>query len=301
MNKLNTTIIGAAFLAAASLQGLTLEVQKVENGQPIPAGYQDVSDGIEASEVLNVSADPFVDYLIPNNSGSAGITAQKDGGMYITASNIDTFGGANNLITPDILQVVFEWSDGTPLPFGSEFYGVTWGGWSADAVTTLTTRVDLASSEEVTVYHWFNDGWNYADGGHSVLSGHVLTITQYTAGGTEVASETTTIPSGGAEDFFGDHRMFCSSIITATATAAGDYLIITNEGGNVGYKGTAVALLGGSGGQTWNGYDVSPDGWVDTMDWMGMVNVTSDPWIWSLDLGKYVYIVDGSGWVYVPN
>jgi hypothetical protein len=300
MKYAQITTIAGALLAAASLQGLTLEVQQMLDGQPLPSGYQQVDDGIEAAEVLNVSADPFVDYLIPNNSGSAGITAQKDGGQYITSSDVDTFGGANNGTDPDKWHVVFEWDDGTPLPFGTDFYGVTWGGWSADDVTTLTTRVDLATTDEVTVYHWFNDGWNYADGGHNVLSGHVLTVTQYNADGTQVATQSETIPSGGAEGMFGDHRKFCSSIITATATAAGDYLIITNEGGNVGYKGTAVALLGG-GSATWNGYDVGPDGWVDTGAWMGMVNVTADPWIWSLDLSNYIYVPVDSGWVYIPN
>jgi hypothetical protein len=51
----------------------------------------------------------------------------------------------------------------------------------------------------------------------------------------------------------------------------------------------------------WNGYPVDGNGWVDTNDWIGWVNVTYDPWIWSTSLDKYIYIGDGSGWVYVPR
>jgi len=248
MNRTRITLIAGGLLAAASLQAVTLKVQKFEAGKDLPAGYQDVTAGIDAGAVIKLSADPFVDYLIPNNSGSAGISARKDGGLYISASNIDSFSGANNGTDPDKWHPVFEWEDGTPLPFGFDFYGVTWGGWSNTDVTTLTTRIELPTADTITVYHWFNDGWNYANGGHTVLAGHVLTVTHYNASGATVDSKSVTLPSGGAESFFGDHRQFYSSIITATRAAEGDYLIITNEGGNVGYKGTAVALGGNGGG-----------------------------------------------------
>jgi hypothetical protein len=152
----------------------------------------------------------------------------------------------------------------------------------------------------VTIYHWFNDGWNYADGGHNVLAGHILTVTLYDAADAEIASESVTLPSGGAESFFGDHRQFYSSIISASRTAEGDYLVITNEGGNIGYKGTAVAL-GGDAPETWYGYEVDAEGWTFTGDWMGWVNVAFDPYIWSLALDKYVVVTDGSGWVYIPR
>lgn len=54
-------------------------------------------------------------------------------------------------------------------------------------------------------------------------------------------------------------------------------------------------------GDTWRGYPVRPDGYVDTTPWMGWVYVGADPWIWVVNLGKYVYINDDSGWVYVPK
>lgn len=51
----------------------------------------------------------------------------------------------------------------------------------------------------------------------------------------------------------------------------------------------------------WFGYSVDANGWADTGDWMHFVNVTYQPWIWVVDLSKYTYVGDDSGWVYVPN
>lgn len=52
---------------------------------------------------------------------------------------------------------------------------------------------------------------------------------------------------------------------------------------------------------TWMGYVVDENGWANTGPWLGWVNVTYDPWIISTSLDSYLYIGDGSGWVYVPK
>lgn len=58
----------------------------------------------------------------------------------------------------------------------------------------------------------------------------------------------------------------------------------------------------GGGDPVWYGYDVDAEGWANTLDWMGWVNVSSDPWISVLNLdGRYVYIPDSTGWAYVPK
>jgi hypothetical protein len=51
----------------------------------------------------------------------------------------------------------------------------------------------------------------------------------------------------------------------------------------------------------WQGYTFDDEGWADTTSWLAWVNVTHDPWVWVLNLGKYIYIGDDSGWVYIPN
>ena len=51
----------------------------------------------------------------------------------------------------------------------------------------------------------------------------------------------------------------------------------------------------------WYGYTFDDQGWADTTPWLGWVNVTHDPWVWVVDLGKYIYISDDSGWAYIPN
>jgi len=55
------------------------------------------------------------------------------------------------------------------------------------------------------------------------------------------------------------------------------------------------------GGNDWYGFSVDENGWVNTGDWIGWVNVIYDPWIWSTSLDKYVTITDDSGWVFVPK
>lgn len=58
------------------------------------------------------------------------------------------------------------------------------------------------------------------------------------------------------------------------------------------------------GGETWYGYPKDGLGWVDTgvPGWFnGYVNVSFDPWVWIVNINKYVYIPDDSGWVYVPR
>ena len=55
---------------------------------------------------------------------------------------------------------------------------------------------------------------------------------------------------------------------------------------------------------TWAGYPVRPDNYVDTTPWMGWVYVGSKPYIWVVNLGKYIYapeefISDSGGWTYI--
>jgi hypothetical protein len=63
------------------------------------------------------------------------------------------------------------------------------------------------------------------------------------------------------------------------------------------------AYIESAGPAPWNGFAVDENGWADTGDWMGMVNVAADPWIWVNDLTKYLYIPSegtgtGGAWVY---
>lgn len=51
----------------------------------------------------------------------------------------------------------------------------------------------------------------------------------------------------------------------------------------------------------WNGYEVDENGWVDTGAWLGLVNVTNDPWIWNESISGYMYMPNDSGWAYVTN
>ena len=63
-----------------------------------------------------------------------------------------------------------------------------------------------------------------------------------------------------------------------------------------------MALLGG-GTETWNGYALRPDGYVDTTPWMGFIYAgnADAKWVWNVNLGKWIYVNDASGWVYIPK
>jgi len=52
----------------------------------------------------------------------------------------------------------------------------------------------------------------------------------------------------------------------------------------------------------WNGYAVDSNGWANTESWLGWVNTTFDPWIIVVNRdGRFVYIPDDSGWVFIPK
>jgi hypothetical protein len=233
------------FTGPFAFSALNVTVESFRDGN-IPTGYAYTEDGIQEGEGIDLSAEPYLDYLVPNNSGSTGIAAQKMGGAYIEDSTVSELGssfgtgGANKSnFAPDWYRPVFNWSDGTPLPFGSDYYGVSWGGFSDSVVATLDTQITFPDSNAVRIYHFFNDGWNY--GTHVSLDGHHLTITQYSSGGAIKDQFFESLPSGGAEDLFGDGRQFYTAIIDISGQAAGDFILIRNEGANVGYEGTAVA------------------------------------------------------------
>jgi hypothetical protein len=74
------------------------------------------------------------------------------------------------------------------------------------------------------------------------------------------------------------------------------------DSGTIYFENIEAYVVGEAAPQ-WNGFDVDENGWADTGAWMGMVNVAADPWIWSNDLTKYLYIpTEGTGndgaWVY---
>jgi hypothetical protein len=58
------------------------------------------------------------------------------------------------------------------------------------------------------------------------------------------------------------------------------------------------------GGATWAGYSVSPEGWVDTGDWMGMLYVNNPPFVYSASLDSYIYLPEdlvgmSGAWTYI--
>jgi hypothetical protein len=58
--------------------------------------------------------------------------------------------------------------------------------------------------------------------------------------------------------------------------------------------------------ETWAGYVVSEAGDVNTVEWMGYLNVTFAPYIWSYSLDGWIYlpeqqVSDSGAWMYIPT
>lgn len=69
--------------------------------------------------------------------------------------------------------------------------------------------------------------------------------------------------------------------------------------------GTLRLLPGGGAPATWAGYPIL-NGWVDTDPMIGLLQVESAPWVYSLDMGKYLYMdasyVGTTGaWTWIPK
>jgi len=56
----------------------------------------------------------------------------------------------------------------------------------------------------------------------------------------------------------------------------------------------------------WGPYSFASGGYVQTGDFLGVVWVTLEPWVWSRKLGKWLYtnaqdVADGGAWVFIPK
>lgn len=65
-------------------------------------------------------------------------------------------------------------------------------------------------------------------------------------------------------------------------------------------------IFGGSQTPTWAGYEMTPEGDVDTADWMGWINVANPPWVYSYSLNAWMFMeepAEGSpgSWAYIFN
>lgn len=57
---------------------------------------------------------------------------------------------------------------------------------------------------------------------------------------------------------------------------------------------------------TWAGYEIDENGWIDTAGFMGQLYINLDPWIWSENWGRWIYmpeeyVSDTGSWAYAGN
>jgi hypothetical protein len=91
-----------------------------------------------------------------------------------------------------------------------------------------------------------------------------------------------------------------------TASSSGGWINLSSTAQNFNYlriyamSGVLIAP------PNWAGYLTGPEGYVDTTPWMGFLYVEFAPFIWSVELGKWLFIeesavTDSGGWVYTLN
>ncbi|NDV63187.1 hypothetical protein G0Q06_12045 [Puniceicoccales bacterium CK1056] len=161
---------------------------------------------------------------------------------------------------------------------GGQFIQGGWvGGLTGSASITVGLTFNLVNE---TYTFWFGDP--ATDDG----SGWVNRLNSYTGDAPGIGSQTITQLGWGLSPFEGNGDM------------TGDFLELDQVIFSTTYTG-------GGGDGFWGGFPIGEGGYVDTGDWIGWVWVDQDPWVWSFDLDKYVYVPQasanaGKGWVYAP-
>lgn len=49
----------------------------------------------------------------------------------------------------------------------------------------------------------------------------------------------------------------------------------------------------------WYGYPVDAEGFVNAEDWLGVINVTFDPWVFNFAINSWMYVPSDEGWVFI--
>ncbi|NDV63315.1 hypothetical protein G0Q06_12690 [Puniceicoccales bacterium CK1056] len=93
----------------------------------------------------------------------------------------------------------------------------------------------------------------------------------------------------------------------------GNHPVITSNGMAISSTGGTITMdiTGFSIGEVvapgWHGYSLSENGLIDTADWLGTVDISNLPWVWSYSLGTWFLDPDpttdalAGGWFYFPR
>jgi hypothetical protein len=169
---------------------------------------------------------------------------------------------------------------------GSIFFDVEGGGTALKDVAVDYGRVFDVAEYTGAISMQVAFTWDFKNGTLSyTVSGDGV---GYTGEGSSAFSDTKTV----AADLSGITNIK-SMRVRGNVVAAGEYIDLDTV--------TIETFANAPEPTLWYGYTFDDQGWVDTTPWWGSVNVTHDPWVWVVDLGKYIYVANDSGWAYIPN
>ncbi len=169
---------------------------------------------------------------------------------------------------------------------GSIFFDVEGGGTALKDVAVDYGRVFDVAEYTGAISMQVAFTWDFKNGTLSyTVSGDGV---GYTGEGSSAFSDTKTV----AADLSGITNIK-SMRVRGNVVAAGEYIDLDTV--------TIETFANAPEPTIWYGYTFDDEGWADTTSWLGWVNVTHDPWVWVVDLGKYIYVANDSGWAYIPN
>ncbi len=267
--------------------------------------------------------------IISVNIGAEGGNTKVDGDETFGVAALDTVVGGWNNIGWNFENLL--WEDGTESTVGvnvsfpneRQFFGP---GYINTPLNFGAPHYAGTSDDPGTGLSFYNLSANFPDGFYIIVymggfvanEGGLVTngrTTFYyrppadnqTALTPETLIEATDVTDPGAGNYKGAHyAVYGSKDLPITA----DFYSLRVDviaGGAVAINGVQIVSASEEVvSSDWAGYPVDENGWADTADWLGWVNVTNAPWIQILALDNYGWIPeegvsDSGAWVYVLN
>lgn len=259
-----------------------ISLRVTENG----FGWQQrVSEPEDANPIIDLS-DDSADWMLAHNADGAfdgfNYFARKIGTPLIQmlGTSGETFTQGSN--TFDQMQVYFTATDAEIL--GVEIgdlgihFGVSWLG-SNDGTGTLSWRIAVDTTS-LMVFHW----WNHGSGFRS----QTFRVTLFSEAG-EIRQ---------VEEFSHEGESFATylSEVLITGSAPGDFVIMEQQGHNVGWRGTMVVMLDDGSGPE----GPVPGEWVET-DSLGDIYYYGANWWWSPVLATAILHTNDTDWFFHPE
>jgi hypothetical protein len=300
MNLKHLFIIPALLLAGANAHALTLGAFDDSNDIDDPAGIYAVLPEIAVSEgdaiVVAISGNKALSLI---TGFTVNLTAVGDAGSVVASATevqVRDSDGSNELAAlfwfPSVAAGTYDiYCQTLGLPSGTFKFGYQILQPGPGETISVSSPVNGVASGDATASL-------ILDYQATTAGGYVLEVLSANDAWTGHPPDAVQIFSGGSK------REYYSYAIDSTGAVQHVH--------DIDFGGTSDAAVGvgayfsASTGSvdTWKGYPIGVEDWVDATGWLGWVQVAEDPWIYSLPFSGWIYIPEsqtgeGGGWAYV--